>query len=62
MLLKKADLLRCPHPPSLRRTSKYASFRGISGALHLDLFDQPAKNEFFRTLLVSEDRLDPVLP
>ncbi len=30
-----------PHPSSLRRTEKYASFLRISGALHLDIFDQP---------------------
>jgi hypothetical protein len=34
-LLKKPQLLRCPHPSSLRRTSAYASFLGISGALYL---------------------------
>jgi hypothetical protein len=27
----------------LRRTSKYASFLRISGALHLNIFDQPDK-------------------
>jgi hypothetical protein len=30
----------------------YASFRGISGALHLDVFDQPAKQMVVRGLLI----------
>jgi hypothetical protein len=51
-LLKKAHLLRCPYPSSLRRTSMYASFLGISGALYLDLFEQPVKIEFFRILII----------
>jgi len=42
-LLKKAHLLRFPHPSSLRRTSKYASFLRNSGALHLGIFEQPEK-------------------
>jgi len=50
-LLKNAHLLRFPHPLSLRRTSKYASLLRISGALHLGIFEQPAKNDFFNTLL-----------
>jgi hypothetical protein len=36
----------------LRRTSKYASLLRISGALHLGIFEQPAKNDFFSNLLV----------
>jgi len=28
---------------SLQRTSKYASLLGISGALHLNIFEQPEK-------------------
>jgi hypothetical protein len=40
-LLKNAHLLRFPHPSSLRRTLKYASFLRISGALHLGIFEQP---------------------
>jgi hypothetical protein len=32
-----------PHPSSLRRTFKYASFLRISGALHLGIFEQPEK-------------------
>jgi hypothetical protein len=47
MLLKNAYLLRFPHPSSLRRTSKYASLLRISGALHLGIFEQPEKNQFF---------------
>ena len=53
-LLKNAHLLRFPHPSSLRRTSKYASFLRISGALHLGIFEQPAESNFFRTLLGAE--------
>ena len=30
----------------------YASFLRISGALYLDLFEQPAKKWFFRILLI----------
>jgi hypothetical protein len=41
-LMKSPYLLRCPHPESLRRTCMYASFLGISGALYLWAFDQPA--------------------
>jgi len=50
-LLKNPHLLRSPHPSSLRRTSKYTSFLRISGALHLSIFEQPAKKEFFSKLL-----------
>jgi hypothetical protein len=39
--MKNGHLRRCPHPASLRRTKMYVSFLGISGALHLTLFDQP---------------------
>jgi len=42
-LLKNAHLLRFPHPSSLQRTSEYASFLRISGALHLGIFEQPEK-------------------
>jgi len=37
---------RFPHPSSLRRTGKYASFLRISGALHLAIFEQPEKDDF----------------
>jgi hypothetical protein len=50
-LLKKGHLLRFPHPSLLRRTIKYASLLRISGALHLALFEQPEKEDFFRSLL-----------
>jgi hypothetical protein len=43
MALSKAEGLCYPHSSSLRRTATYASFLGISDALHLDIFDQPAK-------------------
>ena len=43
-LLKNAHLLRFAHPSSLRRTYMYASFLGISQALHLDIFPQPVKD------------------
>jgi hypothetical protein len=38
----------------LRRTSKYASLVTISRALHLAIFEQPAKSDFFRKLLAQE--------
>ena len=40
-LSENAHLLRYPHPSSLRRTVIYASFLGISEALHMDIFKQP---------------------
>jgi len=50
-LLKNAHLRCYPHPSSLRRTSKYASLLSISGALHLGIFEQSEKNDFFSKLL-----------
>ncbi len=47
MALSKVEGLRYPHPSSLRRTSMYASFLGISEALHLDIFHQPLRSRFF---------------
>jgi hypothetical protein len=44
--MKNAHLRRYPHSASLRRTYMYASFCEISGALHLDVFDQPAEQVF----------------
>jgi hypothetical protein len=41
----------------LRRTSKYASFLRISGALHLDIFDQPEKVSAFSKVLIIRLRL-----
>ncbi len=51
-LSKNIHLLRYPHPSSLRRTSMYASFLGISEALHLDVFHQPLRTWFFDSLKV----------
>jgi hypothetical protein len=48
--LSKVEGLRYPHPSSLRRTSMYASFLGISEALHLDIFHQPLRSRFFDCL------------
>jgi hypothetical protein len=48
--LSKVEGLRYPHPSSLRRTSIYASFLGISEALHLDIFHQPLRNRLFDSL------------
>jgi len=50
-LLKNGHLLRFPHPSSLRRTANYASLPRISGALHLVLFEQPLKDDFFSSPL-----------
>jgi hypothetical protein len=50
-LLKNAHLRRCPYPSSLRRTGLYVSFLGISGALYLGVFEQPAIGVFFSILL-----------
>jgi hypothetical protein len=49
-LSESAHLLRYPYPSSLRRTSLYASFLGISEALHMDIFRQPLKTWFFDSL------------
>jgi len=51
-LLKNTHLLRYAHPSSLQRTWMYASFLRISRALHLDVFEQPAKIYFFNNLLI----------
>jgi hypothetical protein len=48
--LSKVEGLRYPHPSSLRRTSLYASFLGISEALHMDIFHQPLSTRFFDSL------------
>jgi hypothetical protein len=42
-MLKNAHLLRSPHPSSLQRTYQYASLLRISGALHLGIFEHPAR-------------------
>jgi hypothetical protein len=44
--MENAHLLRYPRPSSLQRTSEYASFLGISDALHLCIFHQPPKPRF----------------
>ncbi len=49
-LSENAHLLRYPYPSSLRRTYIYASFLGISKALHLDIFRQPLRSWFFDSL------------
>ncbi len=49
--LSKAEGLRYPHPSSLRRTSRYASFLGISEALHVDIFHQPLRSWIFDILI-----------
>jgi len=54
--MKNANLLRYPYSSSLRRTSMYASLLGISGALHLAVFDQPAQWLFFSDLLEQKKR------
>jgi hypothetical protein len=45
--LSKVEGLRYPRPSSLRRTSMYTSFLGISEALQLDIFHQPLRRLFF---------------
>ena len=37
---------------SLRRTSRYASFRGISKAVHLGIFRQPLEVRFFDSFAI----------
>jgi hypothetical protein len=49
--MENAHLLRYPHPSSLQCMSMYASFLGISEALHLDIFHQPLKSRFFDSLV-----------
>ena len=63
-LLKNGHLRRFPHPSSLRRTAKYTSFLRISGALHLAIFEQPEKDDFFSSLLNSRfvPSLNPAIP
>jgi len=53
--LKNAHLLRFAHPSSLRRTCLYASFLGISQALHLGMLSQPVNIGFFNTLMIKWD-------
>jgi len=50
MALSKVEGRRSLHSSSLRRASMYASLLGISGALHLGVFDQPAWQVLFSDL------------
>jgi hypothetical protein len=54
--MKNAHLRRYLHSSSLWRTSMYASLLGISGALHLDVFDHPARQSFFSNVLMITDK------
>ncbi len=45
-LMKNNHLRRCPRPSSFQRTHKYALLLRTSGALHLNVFDQPVKHAF----------------
>jgi len=62
-LLKNTHLLRCPHPSSLRslQGSAGASLLRISGALHLDIFEQPEKillvNPYSKLLIIKYSSL-----
>jgi hypothetical protein len=50
--LSKVEGLRYPHSLSLRRTSVYASFLGVSPrskACGMDLFRQPLRGWFFHS-------------
>jgi predicted nucleic acid-binding protein len=51
-LSENTHLLRYSHPSSLRRTTMYASFLGISKALHLDVFHQPLRSRVFESLAI----------
>jgi hypothetical protein len=54
MALSKVEGLRYPHPSSLRRTSMYASFLGISSrskGCGMDIFHQPPRSRFFDSLV-----------
>jgi hypothetical protein len=65
-VLSEVEGLRYPHPSSLRRTSLYASFLGISEALHLDIFHQPLRKRSFDSLIVEFQQASvfnrPILP
>jgi hypothetical protein len=50
-LSENPHLRRYPHPSSLRRTDKYASFLSTSDALHLSIFQQPPEPGFSGRLL-----------
>jgi len=40
---KNTHLRRCPRPSSLNVHTQYASLLGMSGALHLGIFEQPTE-------------------
>jgi tRNA-specific 2-thiouridylase len=50
--LLKRPLRRCPRPSSLRRTGKYASLLRASGALYLDVFEQPLSRCSFGSMMM----------
>jgi hypothetical protein len=50
--MKNVHLRRYPRFSSLRRTCMYASLLEISGALHLNVFDQPAQQVFSTNLFI----------
>ncbi|MCX5821235.1 MAG: hypothetical protein NT047_15220 [Deltaproteobacteria bacterium] len=49
-LLPKRPSVAFPSSFAVQRTRKYASRLRISGALHLGIFEQPAKEIFYRFL------------
>jgi len=60
-LSENAHLLCYPRPSSLRRTSMYASFLGISEALQLDIFHQPLRCWFLDSFDVNRRLYGPHL-
>jgi len=61
MALSNVEGRRCPHPSSLRRTGPYDSLLGVSGALYLDVFEQPASTVFSSILLVALSLIPHIL-
>jgi hypothetical protein len=57
--LKNAHLLRLRSSCFTAAYKKYASFRMISHALHLNIFEQPVCIDFFNTLRDKNTRLIP---
>ncbi len=63
-VLTKVEGLRYPRPSSLRRTSMYASFHGISSrskACGMDIFHQPLRCWFFDSLYEVFQNIKPAL-
>jgi hypothetical protein len=60
-MLKNAHLRRFPRPSSLQRTHRYASLLGISGALHLGIFEHPENNHLFSSLNYLLENLGHIL-